>query len=505
MVRLCFLAIIILYLGGENSLSQDALTEDHISYRPATVAGKFYHSNIDSLNAEIERYLELDNPRRIPEQHKILGIVVPHAGYVYSGFVAGKIYRELIGKDIKTVIIISPSHQIYFNYSAVYPGDAYVTPLGPCKVDKELSKLIANQHPDVRFSMEGHSWRNVTPEHSIEVQIPFIQKVLPSAQIVPIVMGSQDEENIHSLSYAIVKALTSGNRKDDILLIASSDLSHYYEYKRAYSIDSKFLQTFSKFDYFKLDAELHSRDVEACGGGPIIAVMTVCESIGANKALSMFYATSGDSPYAPKNKEQVVGYFCGALMNIPDDQPSLLPVLTELDKDEITKMVKETVEKTIKNEKLETIEYQLVPKSLLEEYPVFITIESEDELRACMGHTFATKPLYFEIQDVARLSATHDTRFEPISPKELPKLNYSITILSKFIKIFDLTRIQVGKHGLYIRYRNRSGILLPQVASERNWDVNTFLEHLCLKAGIPQNTYLDPDAEIFAFEALIIH
>lgn len=505
MVRLCFLVIIILYLGGENSLSQDALNEDHISYRPATVAGKFYHSNVDSLNAEIERYLELDNPRKISDQHKILGIIAPHAGYVYSGFVAGKMYRELMGKDIKTVIIISPSHQIYFNYSAVYPGDAYVTPLGSCKVDKELSKLIASQHPDVRFSMEGHSWRNVTPEHSIEVQIPFIQKVLPFAQIVPIVMGSQDEHNIHSLSYAIVKALTNANRKDDILLIASSDLSHYHEYKRAYSIDSKFLQTFSKFDYFKLDAQLNSRDVEACGGGPIVVVMTVCESVGANKSISMFYATSGDSPYASKNKEQVVGYFCGALMDIPDYQPSLLPVLTELDKEEITKLVKTTVEKTIKNEKLETTEYQLIPKSLSGEYPVFITIETEGELRACMGHTFATKPLYFEIQDVARLSATHDTRFEPISPKELPKLNYSITVLSKFIKIFDLSKIQVGKHGLYIRYRNRSGILLPQVASERNWDVKTFLEHLCLKAGLPQNTYLDPDAEMFAFEALIIH
>ncbi len=505
MVRLCFLVITILYLGGENSLSQDALSEDHISYRPATVAGKFYHSNIDSLNAEIERYLELNTPPKISLQNKILGIVVPHAGYVYSGFVAGKMYRELVGRDIKTVIIISPSHQIYFNYSAVYPGDAYVTPLGPCKVDTELSKLIASQHPNVKFSMEGHSWRNVTPEHSIEVQIPFIQKVLPSARIVPIVMGSQDEQIVHSLSYAIIKALTSANRENDVLLIASSDLSHYHGYKRAYSIDSKFLQTFSKFDYFKLNAELHSRDVEACGGGPIITVMTVCEFIGANKSISMFYATSGDSPYAPKNKEQVVGYFCGALVSVPNYKPPLLPVLTELDKEEITKVVKEVVEKTIKNEKLDTIEYQLIPKSLSEEYPVFITIEAEGELRACMGHTLATKPLYFEIQDVARLSATHDTRFEPISPNELPKLNYSITILSKFIKIFDFSKIQVGKHGLYIRYRNRSGILLPQVASERNWDVKTFLEHLCLKAGLPQNTYLDPDAEIFAFEALIIH
>lgn len=505
MVGLCFLVIIILCLGGEDSLSQDALSEDHISYRPPTVAGTFYSSNVDSLNAEIERYLELDNPQKISKQNKILGIVVPHAGYVYSGFVAGKMYRELVGKDIKTVIIISPSHQTYFNYSSVYPGDAYVTPFGPCKVDKQLSKLIASQNPNVRFSMEGHSWKNVTPEHSIEVQIPFVQKVLPSAQIVPIVMGSQDDQLIHSLSYAIIKAITSANRENDVLLIASSDLSHYHGYKSAYSIDSKFLQAFSQYDYFKLASELHSRDVEACGGGPIITIMTVCESLGANKALSMFYATSGDSPYAPKGREQVVGYFSGALLSIPHYKPHLLPVLTESDKEEIINLVKENVEKTIKNEKPEAIEYQLIPKSLSQQYPVFITIETEDELRACMGHTFATKPLYFEIQDVARLSATSDTRFEPIRLEELPKLNYSITILSKFIKIFDLNKIEVGKHGLYIRYRNRSGILLPQVASERNWDVKTFLEHLCLKANLARTTYLDPDAEIFAFEALIIH
>ncbi len=505
MVRLCFFVITILYFVVGNSLSQDALSEDYISYRPPTVAGAFYHSNIDSLNAEIERYLELDKEPKIPKQNRIIGIVVPHAGYAYSGFVAGKIYRELPERGIRTIIIISPSHQVYFNYSAVFPGDAYVTPLGPCKVDKELSKLIASQDSNVRLSMEGHSWRKVTSEHSIEVQIPFIQKVLPSAQIVPIVMGSQDDQTVHSLSYAIVKALTISNRFGDVLLVASSDLSHYHSYDKAYAIDSKLLQAFTQYDYFKLSSQLHSREIEACGGGPIVAVMTICEAIGANQAISVFYATSGDSPFGSKNKEQVVGYFTGALLNIPDYVPQNLPILTDEEKDELRKLVQETIERTIADKKVEKPEYQLIPKSFSEQYPVFVTIEKEGELRACMGHTFATKPLYFEIQEVAQLTATNDTRFEPIKPEEFPYLDYGITILSKFTKVFDLSKIQVGKHGLYIRYRNHNGILLPQVATDRNWDVKTFLEHLCLKANLPRSTYLNPNAEIFTFEALIIN
>jgi AmmeMemoRadiSam system protein B/AmmeMemoRadiSam system protein A len=497
--------LLLIILGRMELMSQDAPSEKSISYRPPTVAGAFYPADADSLNAEIEKYLELDKPKVIPENVKILGIISPHAGYVYSGFVAGKAYRELVGRNIKTVIIISPSHQVYFPYASVFSGDAYVTPLGPVLVDKELANRISSQNIYVKLSMEGHQWQRVTPEHSLEVQIPFVQKVLPNAKIVPIVMGSQENVIIQSLTMAIYKALQNTPQANEVLLIASSDLSHYHSYKTANSIDEKFVLTFSRFDYFKLTSLLNSREVEACGGGPIAVVMSVSEALGANKPVPILYGTSGDSPYAPRMKDQVVGYFAGALTYDPEFSVSSLPKLTPNDKKFLLDLAKKTVEAVAKGEKPDISQFSTPTGSLSEHYTAFVTIEKNGELRACMGHLFPVKPLYWEVFEVAKLSATSDWRFGPVKSQELPELSYEITILSRFKKVFSENEIQIGKHGLFIRYRKHSGLLLPQVASERNWDVRTFLENLCLKAGLSKTTYLDPEAEIFSFEALIIH
>lgn len=493
-----------LFLLGEVMNAQDAPSEKDISYRPATVAGSFYPANSDTLKKDLAEYLELDKPRIIPPEEKIIGIVSPHAGYVYSGFVAGKAYRELYGRNYKTAIIIAPSHHIYFPYASVFSGDAYVTPLGNALVDKELATKLSQQNTYVKLSKDGHSWGKGAPEHSLEVQIPFLQFVLPEIKIVPIVMGSQDPQIIHSLSVAIYRTLKELNRTDDVILVASSDLSHYHSYETAYEIDSKFVSTFERYDYYKLTALLNNRDIEACGGGPISVVMTVTEALGANKPVKLLYATSGDTPYITPIKERVVGYFAGALVYDSKYQPKLLPELSNAEKGELLNVVKNIVEATASGVKYSLPEELLNIPSFLQEFTAFVTIKKNDELRACMGHIFPTKPLILELNEVAKTSSTSDWRFGPIRKDELPYLSYEITILSRFKKVFSYEQIQVGKHGLYLRYKNNSGLLLPQVATERNWDVNTFLQNLCLKAGVAKTTFLDPDAEIYSFEALII-
>ncbi|MGQ9819120.1 MAG: AmmeMemoRadiSam system protein B [Candidatus Kapaibacteriales bacterium] len=486
-------------------MTQDAPEERMISYRPPTVAGSFYPIDPDSLNSMIEEFLQPQQPKMILNDFKILGIVSPHAGYIYSGFVAGKVYREIIGRDYKTVIIISPSHYVHFPFASVFDGDAYVTPFNSINVDKELSKEIATRNPLVRLSKEGHSWQKVTPEHSLEVQIPFIQKVLPNAKIVPIVMGEQDFQTIHALTTAIVFAVKKLNLSNHVLFIASSDLSHYHSYETAQNIDVKFINTFNSFDYFKLSSLAQNNELEACGAGPIAVVMQVCEALGANKAQTLFYATSGDSPFARAPKDRVVGYFAGALLKIPDYVPKELPELSDKEKQELKVLVANSIESAVTGIKKPIVEYSTLPSSFNSQFTGFVTIEKNGELRACMGHTFATKPLFLELQDVARSSATSDWRFGKITPDELPFLTYEITILSRFRKVFDFSQIEIGKHGLYVRYKNQSGLLLPQVALDHNWDVTTFLEHLCIKAGLPKRTYLDPLAEIFCFDALIIY
>lgn len=483
---------------------KDVPDERMISYRPPTFSGSFYPANRDTLDKFLEEFLQLSSPKKVSNEEKILGLISPHAGYIYSGFVAGKAYRELFGRSYQTVIIISPSHQIFFPFSSVFDGDAYVTPFGPVIVDKFLAKEIASQDSLVKLSREGHLWKKVNPEHSLEVQLPFIQKVLPNSKIVPIVMGKQDFQNIHSLARAICLAVNKLNYEDKVLLIASSDLSHYHNYNTAKTIDTKLIETFNYYDYFKLSINAANNEIEACGAGPIAVVMQVSEFLGANKAQCIYYATSGDSPYAEGNKERVVGYFAGALIRTPNFTSTEIPDFTDEEKQELKNIVAKTIETIVLGGEKLTIDFSTIPNSFSSLLTGFVTIEKDGELRACMGHTFATKCLLYEIQDVARLSATSDWRFGPIKPEELPYLTYEITILSRFNKVFDFSDIVVGKHGLFIRYRNQSGLLLPQVATERNWDVQTFLEHLCIKAGLPKKTFLDPMAEIFKFSALII-
>lgn len=487
------------------SMAQDAPDERMISYRPPAFAGSFYPENPDTLSKILDDFLQLSKPKIISSEHNILGIVSPHAGYIYSGFVAGKVYRELQGRDFKSVIIISPSHQIYFSYSSVFDGDAYVTPLGPVSVDKTLAYEIASHNSFVKLSNEGHAWKTSTPEHSLEVQIPFIQKVLPKAKIVPIVMGKQDFQSIHSLVIAIIESIKNLKLTNKVLIVASSDLSHYHNYDTAKEIDRKLIETFNNLDYFKLSANAMNHEIEACGYGPIIVAMQVAEALGANKAQSIYYATSGDSPFAKRKKDRVVGYLAAALLSIPDYFREELPKFTEEEKQELKDLVAKTIESIVSGKKYPALEYSIIPKSFSLPYTGFVTIEKNGELRACMGHTFATKPLFLELQEVARLSATSDWRFGSLKTEELPYLSYEITILSPFRKVFDFSQITIGQHGLYIRYKSQSGLLLPQVALQRNWDVKTFLEHLCFKAGLPKDTYLDSMAEIYKFEALIIH
>jgi AmmeMemoRadiSam system protein B/AmmeMemoRadiSam system protein A len=494
-----------LFFLGEPMNAQDAPFEKDISYRPHTVAGSFYPADPDTLRNDLKEYLELSDISNIPLKDKIFGIIAPHAGYVYSGFVAGKVYRELYRRDYKTAIVISPSHHQYFPYASVFSGDAYVTPLGPVEVDKELVARLTQQNTYVRLSMDGHNWRRGAPEHSLEVQLPFLQYVLPKIKIVPIVMGSQDPQVIHSLSVAIYKTLKEINRTDEVLLIASSDLSHYHSYSSAYEIDSNFVETFERFDYFKLVALLNNREIEACGGGPIAVVMTVSEALGANKPVKLLYATSGDSPFVTPMKDRVVGYFAGALVSDSTFKQTSLPNLTEPERKQLLDFVKNVVEAITTNKNYDVPTNLQKITSFLQPYTAFVTIQKNKELRACMGHIFPTKPLIFELKEVAKTSATSDWRFGPIRKEELPYLTYEITILSRFKKVFSFDQIQIGKHGLYIRYQNHTGLLLPQVATERNWDVTTFLQNLCLKAGVAKTTFLDPVAEIYSFEALIIH
>ncbi len=266
--------------------------------RKATVAGYFYPSNPQKLSDEIETLLSISNPE-ITLQN-ITGIISPHAGYIYSGRTAAFAYNLLRNKPIDKVIIISPSHREYFPGVSIYNGDGYETPLGIVEINRELADNIVNGQKIIYKGIEGH-----TEEHAIEVQIPFLQKVLTEFKIVPIVMGDQSQLFIAALANRIHQVAD-----ETTLIVASSDLSHYYSKQEADKLDTVIENDINEFNFKKLQHDLDHKNGEACGGGSIVAMMEAASLMNKKNAKVLNRSNSGDTT---GDYSGVVGYLSAAV------------------------------------------------------------------------------------------------------------------------------------------------------------------------------------------------
>lgn len=270
--------------------------------RQPAVAGMFYEREPIRLKNHIETFLDKVNPPEI--KGRILGLVSPHAGYFYSGKTAAFGYKLIKGEKYDTVIVISPSHYEYFRGVSVYNGTAYQTPLGIVQIDQDLRDELKDYNSVLEFSKRGHG-----REHALEVQLPFLQVVLGNFKLLPIVMGDQDKDFVFSLAEVLAEVLKSKN----FLLVASSDLSHYYSHDIANSLDSRIEKLINNYDEETLIDELEEEKVQACGGGPIVTVMRASRLLGANKSKVLY---RNDSSEASGDKHQVVGYLSAAFYKV---------------------------------------------------------------------------------------------------------------------------------------------------------------------------------------------
>jgi MEMO1 family protein len=261
--------------------------------RKQAVAGMFYPADPVKLRDEVETLLSLAPMYSF--KGSIFGIIVPHAGYIYSGRTAAHAFNFLRDRDIKTVIIISPSHREFFPGLSIYEGDAYETPLGKVEIDRELSDKLMEGSSEFIRSSTGHN-----NEHAIEVELPFLQKVLKSFKIVPIVMGDQKPKSINELARKIADVYDEG-----MLVVASSDLSHYHSRTEASAMDEIIEKHINEFDYEKLMIDLEVKHCEACGGGPIVALMKAASLRKYNKSVVLNRSDSGD---VTGDTKEVVGY-----------------------------------------------------------------------------------------------------------------------------------------------------------------------------------------------------
>jgi AmmeMemoRadiSam system protein B len=261
--------------------------------RAAAVAGVFYPGEPGELARTIAGMIPVQPAEA---SAGIRGIIAPHAGYLYSGATAGRAYGKLVRGAYDSVIVVAPSHREFFEGVSVYDGDAYVTPLGTIPVDRDLRDALISAAPFVHASAAGHG-----EEHAVEVHLPFLQTVLGSFSFLPLVIGHQTP----GTCFALGEALGGVLRDRRALLVASTDLSHFHVDREAREIDAVMIGDVRGFDSRSLMSHLTEGAAEACGGGPVVAVMTALKSLGATRIEVTDYATSGD---VTGDRRSVVGY-----------------------------------------------------------------------------------------------------------------------------------------------------------------------------------------------------
>ncbi len=268
--------------------------------REPAVAGMFYKEHPAELEKEVQLYLS--RVKEEPLRGTVRGLISPHAGLRYSGLTAAHAYWQLREKSYDAVVVVGPSHHEYFDGISIHPGSAFHTPLGDVPIRDDVRSEIASHHPSIELSGLGHR-----SEHSIEVQLPFLQAVFGKFSFVPIVMGEQRKE----LCYVLADALVQAGRRYNLLLVASSDLSHFHPYDDAVRLDRAVVRDIETFSTVEFMEKLEFNQAEACGGGPIVAVMKAASVLGATKAHILHYCNSGD--VSPR-RDSVVGYVAAALV-----------------------------------------------------------------------------------------------------------------------------------------------------------------------------------------------
>jgi AmmeMemoRadiSam system protein B len=268
------------------------------SIRPAAVSGSWYPASAAALAAEVDGYLS--TAAGSPRLATLTAIVAPHAGLMYSGPVAAHAYHQIAGRAIATVVLVGPSHFVGFDGVAVYRGAGFDSPLGVAPIDSECVEQLLAASPILVEHPQAH-----VREHSLEMQLPFVRRLLPQAAIVPLVVGWQTADVGRELGRVLAEVF----RGRQALMVASSDLSHYHDAGTAHTLDARVIDAVERFDADALQALLDRNAGHACGGTPMVAVMRAARALGAGDAVVLRYGDSGD---VSGDKSAVVGYVAAA-------------------------------------------------------------------------------------------------------------------------------------------------------------------------------------------------
>jgi AmmeMemoRadiSam system protein B/AmmeMemoRadiSam system protein A len=484
-----FGAAILSLLSLLNVCSTDCLYTPEV--REPFFAGSFYNEDANQLQMEIVSYLQ-DARSTFSEVPRI--IVVPHAGYSYSWMTAAYAFRTLANSDVERVILIGASHNHNFDYIALDDRLAYRTPIGDVPVDLAFVNTLAASDSRIWLDHAVHD-----EEHSLEVQLPFLQTLLPEFSIVPIYLSS-DDGTLSSLLAEKLKMLID----DKTVVIVSTDLSHYPPQDIALQADEQIIESIRTLDVASFDQQVsmlsaqYNLSTRACGAKAVRSAMLLANELGLTGTV-IDYSHSG--MLSGGDPSRVVGY--GAIVFGEPEEETFEFSLTPEEQKEAIMIARKTLESYLVDGTIPDI--FVSGRSLLEPLGAFVTLnKSSGELRGCMGQFISDGPLGQAIQDKAITAAVSDPRFLPVTRSELDDLTIEISVLSPMRRISSPDEIEMGKHGVYIKQGDKSGTYLPQVAEQFNYNKEAFMNSLAAnKAGIDMNSWKDGSAELYVYTAYV--
>jgi AmmeMemoRadiSam system protein B/AmmeMemoRadiSam system protein A len=452
--------------------------------RPAAFAGQFYPAGAAELAAWIDAAMTAAAPASAPSG-RVIGLIAPHAGYVYSGRTAAAAYGLIRGLPVETVVIIAPSHRVAFEGLTVWPDGGFETPLGLARVDAALAGQIT------RAARSNFRADVFAEEHALEVQVPFVQRALPGASIVPIVMGLPARATIRTLAAALARTCLTKK----VLVVASTDLSHYLPKARAEVTDAETAALIQGLRTDTLIRKAEAGENVMCGGGPVAALLLYAEKAGRPKVDILARADS--SAFGGP----VVGYLAAAVMVGTGTRPSAFTLSPDA-KTDLLRLARSAVTEFVGRRA--AVEDSTGRAEFAEARGAFVTLRKKGELRGCIGFIEPVAPLGRAVIQAAIFAATKDPRFPPVAASEIADLRIEISVLTAAREIDNPREITVGTHGLIVERDGREGVLLPQVPVENGWDRETFLEQASLKAGLPRDAWRR-GAKLSVFEAIVFH
>jgi MEMO1 family protein len=466
----------------------------------SSLDGLFYPKDQAVLKGMVSGFIQQADIAGI--QGDVIAIVSPHAGYQYSGKTAGFGFKAIMDKGFSTAIIVASSHRHYFKGLSVLDRDAYITPLGRVYIDKDITRKLLLY--DDRIKYHPQPFFN---ENSIETQIPFIQYALPEAKIVIVLMGDQSYDTCLLLRDALHDMITG---RKDIVIIASTDMSHFSDENRARLIDTaviKQIQQFQPEDLFLYISGMENKD-RPCGATALVSTILAAKKLGANKINVLNYATSAD---VTGDKSSVVGYMSAVIVetgkeNSKDNQhqkeaeQGMDNLLSAAQKSRLLEIARASIENYIR--KGEKTLFKESDKVLNDEMGAFVSLYKHGLLRGCIGNIIGQGPLHVTVAEMAIQSAVKDPRFAVLKEEELEDIDIEISVLSPLEKIDDPDKIVMGRHGVLVKSGFKSGVYLPQVATETGWSRDEFMDSLCMhKAGISKDSWRSGKCDIYIFSA----